>query len=73
MIMTQYKKGAFRSSMAGKKVSELTLEERTFYDQEFKYNFSSGEMPCDNGEKSEHLLSRSNLLSTMGFLATRMY
>ena len=71
--MTQEKKVVLRSSMAGKKVSELTLEERTLYDQEFKYSFSSGEMPYDNGEKSEHLPPRSNLLSTMEFLATRMW
>ena len=70
--MTQEKKVVLRNSVAGKKVSELTLEEPTLYDQEFKYSFSSGEMQCDNGEKSEHLLSRSNLLSTMDFLATRI-
>lgn len=70
--MTQEKKVDLRSSMAGKKVSELTLKERTLYDREFKYSLSSVEMPCDNGERSEHLPSRSNLLSTMEFLATRM-
>ena len=37
--MTEEKKKALRNSMAGKKVSELNLEERELYDVEFKYNF----------------------------------
>jgi hypothetical protein len=38
--MTDDEKQALRNSMAGKKVSELTAQERKLFDQEFQYGFA---------------------------------
>ena len=37
--MTDDEKQALRISMAGKKVSEMTAQERELFDQEFQYGF----------------------------------
>ena len=37
--MTDDEKQALRNSMAGKKVSEMTAQERELFDQEFQYRF----------------------------------
>ena len=37
--MTDDQKQALRNSMAGKKVSEMTAQERELFDQEFQYGF----------------------------------
>ena len=70
--MTEEKKIALINSMAGKKVSELTLEERTLYDAEFKYSFFSSDNPSGTKANSTKLLDVSNLPSTMDFLAARV-
>ena len=38
--MTENEKWALRNSMAGKKVSEMTAQERKLFDQEFQYGFA---------------------------------
>ena len=38
--MTENEKQALRNSMAGKKVSEMTAQERKLFDQEFQYGFA---------------------------------
>ncbi len=69
--MTEDKKAALRNSLAGKKVSELTPEERTLCDAEFKYSFLLGDSALNTVEKLEDLPNPSNLISTMDFLAIR--
>jgi hypothetical protein len=39
ICMTDDEKQALRNSMAGKKVSEMTAQERKLFDQEFQYGF----------------------------------
>jgi hypothetical protein len=39
ICMTDDEKQALRNSMAGKKVSEMTEQERELFDQEFQYGF----------------------------------
>ena len=38
--MTENEKQALRSSMAGKKASEMTAQERKLFVQEFQYGFA---------------------------------
>ena len=38
--MTNDEKQALRNSMAGKKVSEMTAQERELFDQEFQYGLN---------------------------------
>ena len=38
--MTDEEKQALRNSMAGKKVSEMTAQERELFDQEFQYGLN---------------------------------
>ena len=38
--MTENAKQTLRNSMAGKKVSEMTAQERKLFDQEFQYGFA---------------------------------
>ena len=70
--MTEDKKVALRNSMAGKKVSELTAEERTLYDAEFKYNFASHDNKSITAEKLKNVPDFSTLPSTVDFLAKRI-
>ena len=67
--MTEEKKKALRNSMAGKKVSELNLEERELYDVEFKYNFSPSDRPVKAPPASKQTHQLLNLPSTMEFLS----
>ena len=64
--MTDDQKQALRNSMAGKKVSEMTAQERELFDQEFQYGFKNKPQIKRAAIKSE-LPSKPKHL-TMGFL-----
>ena len=70
--MTEEKAIALRNSMARKKVSDLTPEERAFYDAEFEYSFSPNDNSSSNKPKFAKTPEVSNLPSTMDFLAARV-
>ena len=65
--MTDDEKQALRNSMAGKKVSEMTAQERELFDQEFQYGFKDKPQIKPTDIKSE-LPSKPKDL-TMGFLS----
>ena len=65
--MTDDEKQALRTSMAGKKVSEMTAQERELFDQEFQYGFKDKPQIKPTDIKSE-LPSKPKDL-TMGFLS----
>ena len=65
--MTDEEKQALRNSMAGKKVSEMTAQERELFDQEFQYGFKDKPQIKPTDIKSE-LPSKPKDL-TMGFLS----
>ncbi|MDA9856041.1 hypothetical protein N9C80_06440 [Paracoccaceae bacterium] len=65
--MTDDEKLALRISMAGKKVSEMTAQERELFDQEFQYGLSNTHQIKSAATKSE-LPSKPKDL-TMGFLS----
>ena len=65
--MTDDEKQALRNSMAGKKVSEMTAQERKLFDQEFQYGFKDKPQIKPTDIKSE-LPSKPKDL-TMGFLS----
>ena len=65
--MTDEEKQALRNSMAGKKVSEMTAQERELFDQEFEYGLSDTPQINSAATKSE-LPSKPKDL-TMGFLS----
>ena len=65
--MTNDEKQALRNSMAGKKVSEMTAQERELFDQEFQYGFKDKPQIKPTDIKSE-LPSKPKDL-TMGFLS----
>ena len=64
--MTEEEKQALRSSLSGKKVSEMTPEERELFDKEFQYGFSNDPNSKPTSKKSKPLLKTKDL--TMGFL-----
>ncbi|MED7678851.1 hypothetical protein GN286_13025 [Rhodobacteraceae bacterium IMCC15231] len=65
--MTDDEKQALRTSMAGKKVSEMTAQERELVDQEFQCGFKDKPQIKPTDIKSE-LPSKPKDL-TMGFLS----
>ena len=65
--MTDEEKQALRNSMAGKKVSEMTAQERELFDQEFQYGLNDTPQITRAALKSK-LPSKSKDL-TMGFLS----
>ena len=70
--MTDDQKQALRNSMAGKKVSEMTAQERELFDQEFQYGFKDkpqikfgalkSEQPSKHKDHTMGFLSRMNLI-----------
>ena len=70
--MTDDEKQALRNSMAGKKVSEMTTQERKLFDQEFQYGFKDtpqikpadikSELPSKPKDITVGFLSRMNLI-----------
>ena len=70
--MTDDEKQALRNSMAGKKVSEMTEQERKLFDQEFQYGFNDkpqikpadikSELPSKPKDLTMGFLSRMNLI-----------
>ncbi|MDC0913638.1 hypothetical protein OAQ47_06930 [Paracoccaceae bacterium] len=70
--MTDDEKQALRNSMAGKKVSEMTTQERKLFDQEFQYGFKDkpqikpadikSELPSKPKDLTVGFLSRMNLI-----------
>ena len=70
--MTDDQKQALRNSMAGKKVSEMTAQERELFDQEFQYGFKNtpqikraaikSELPSKPKDLTMGFLSRMNLI-----------
>ena len=65
--MTDDQKGALRISMAGKKVSEMTAQERELFDQEFRYGLKDKPQIKRAEIKSELPSNPEDL--TMGFLS----
>lgn len=65
--MTDEEKQALRNSMAGKKVSEMTAQERELFDQEFQYGVKDKPQIKPTDIKSE--LSSKPKDLTMGFLS----
>ena len=65
--MTDDEKQALRISMAGKKVSEMTVQERKLFDQEFQYGFKDKPQIQPTDIKSEQPSKTKDL--TMGFLS----
>ena len=71
--MTDEEKQALRNSMAGKKVSEMTAQERELFDQEFQYGLSDkpqikravikSELPSKPKDLTMGFLSRMNLIA----------
>ena len=66
--MTDKKKQALRNSMAGKKVSEMTAQERELFDQEFQYGLNDKPQIKSGALKSEQPSKPKDL--TMGFLSS---
>ena len=72
ICMTDDQKQALRNSMAGKKVSEMTAQERELFDQEFQYGFKDkpqikptdikAELPSKPQDLTMGFLSRMNLI-----------
>ena len=60
-------KKALKNSFSGKKVSEMTPEERELFDKEFQYGFSSEPSSKSVSKKSNPLPKPKDL--TMGFLS----
>ena len=69
--MTDDEKQALRNSMAGKKVSKMTAQERELFDQEFQYGLNDTPQKIKPANIKSEQLSKSKDL-TMGFLS-RMY
>ena len=65
--MTDDEKQALRNSMAGKKVSEMTEQERELFDQEFQYGFKNKPQIKRAATKPEQPSKPKDL--TMGFLS----
>ena len=70
--MTDEEKQALRNSMAGKKVSEMTAQERELFDQEFQYGLNDtpqiksgalkSKLPSKPKDLTMAFLSRMNLI-----------
>ena len=70
--MSDNEKQPLRISMAGKKVSEMTAQERELFDQEFQYGFKDkpqikraaikSELPSKPKDLTMGFLSRMNLI-----------
>ena len=65
--MSDNEKQALRNSMAGKKVSEMTAQERELFDQEFQYGLNDKPQVKSGALKSEQPSKPKDL--TMGFLS----
>ena len=65
--MTGGKTQAFRNSFSGKKVSEMTTEERELFDKEFRYGFCKDPNSKPTSRKSKPLVKPKDF--TMGFLS----
>ena len=66
--MTDDEKQALRNSMAGKKVSKMTAQERELFDQEFQYGLNDTPQKIKPANiKSEQPAKPKDL--TMGFLS----
>ncbi|MBT5489532.1 MAG: hypothetical protein HOK02_08985 [Halieaceae bacterium] len=66
--MTDDEKQALRNSMAGKKVSKMTAQERELFDQEFQYGLNDTPQKIKPANIKSEQLSKSKDL-TMGFLS----
>ena len=66
--MTDDEKQALRNSMAGKKVSEMTAQERKLFDQEFQYGLNDTPQKIKPANIKSEQPSKSKDL-TMGFLS----
>ena len=66
--MTDEEKQALRNSMAGKKVSEMSAQERELFDQEFQYGLNDTPQKIKPANIKSEQLSKSKDL-TMGFLS----
>ena len=65
--MSDNEKQSLRNSMAGKKVSEMTAQERELFDQEFQYGLNDKPQIKSGALKSEQPSKPKDL--TMGFLS----
>ena len=65
--MTEKEKQELRNSFSGKKVSEMTPEERELFDKEFQYGFSNDPNSKPTSKNSKPLPKPKDL--TMGFLS----
>jgi hypothetical protein len=65
--MTDEEKQALRNSMAGKKVSEMSAQERELFDQEFQYGLNDTPQIKRAGFKCKPPSKPKDL--TMGFLS----
>ena len=65
--MTDDEKQALRNSIAGKKVSEMTAQERELFDQEFQYGWNDTPQIKRGALKFEQPSKPKDL--TMGFLS----
>ena len=65
--MTEKEKQELRNSFSGKKVSEMTPEERELFDKEFQYGFSNDPNSKPTSKKSKLLPKPKDL--TIGFLS----
>ena len=65
--MNEEGKQALRNSFAGKKVSEMTPQERELFDKEFQYGFARKSNSKPDPSKSKPLSKPKDL--TMGFLS----
>ena len=65
--MSDNEKQALRNSMACKKVSEMTAQERELFDQEFQYGLNDKPQIKSGALKSEQPSKPKDL--TMGFLS----
>ena len=65
--MNEEEKQALRNSFAGKKVSEMTPQERELFDKEFQYGFERKSNSKPDPSKSKPMSKPKDL--TMGFLS----
>jgi hypothetical protein len=65
--MNEEEKQALRNSFAGKKVSEMTPQERELFDKEFQYGFERKSNSKPDPSKSKPISKPKDL--TMGFLS----
>ena len=65
--MNEEEKQVLRNSFAGKKVSEMTPQERELFDKEFQYGFERKSNSKPDPSKSKPISKPKDL--TMGFLS----